>query len=110
MKQIARLLGSITVIAASLAGGQGWAQDASSPGLLLARQLCSECHAVERARPRSPDPAVPSFETIANVPGMTAMALSVALQSSHRTMPNVMLDPNELSSIVAYVLSLRRAN
>jgi hypothetical protein len=41
---------------------------------------------------------------------MTAMALSAALQSSHRSMPNVMLDSNQLSSIVAYILSLRRPN
>jgi hypothetical protein len=41
---------------------------------------------------------------------MTAMALSAALQSPHRSMPNVMLDSNQLRSIVAYVLSLRRTN
>jgi hypothetical protein len=32
------------------------------------------------------------------------------LQSPHRSMPNVMLDASQLSSIVAYVLSLRRTN
>jgi mono/diheme cytochrome c family protein len=87
------------------------AQDAPTVGLAVARQLCSECHDVERSpQPRSPNTAAPPFVTIANVPGMTGMALSAALQSSHRTMPNVILDANQLSSIVAYVLSLRRAN
>ena len=87
------------------------AQDAPAAGLAVARQLCSECHDVERSlQPRSPNTAAPAFVTVANVPGMTGMALSAALQSSHRSMPNVMLDANQLSSIVAYVLSLRRAN
>lgn len=110
MRQIARRIGSTAVMATLLAGSQAWAQDASIAGLTLARQLCSECHAVERGQPRSPHPAAPPFETIANVPGMTAIALSAALQTPHRTMPNVMLDANQLSSMVAYILSLRRAN
>jgi mono/diheme cytochrome c family protein len=87
------------------------AQETSAAGLALARQLCSECHDVERsAQPRSPNSAAPPFVTIANVRGMTGMALSAALQSPHRTMPNVMLDANQLGNIVAYILSLRRAN
>jgi hypothetical protein len=32
------------------------------------------------------------------------------LQSPHRSMPNVTLDANQLGSIVAYILSLRRTN
>ena len=35
---------------------------------------------------------------------------AVALQSPHRAMPNVMLDANQLSNIVAYILSLRQPN
>jgi hypothetical protein len=38
------------------------------------------------------------------------MALSAALQSPHRSMPNVMLDANQLGSIIAYILTLRRGN
>src|SRR5262245_7393170 len=111
MGHIATLTGSIAIAATALAGPSAMAQDTSAAGLALARQLCSECHDVERSpQPRSPNPAAPPFATIANVPGMTGMALSAALQSPHRTMPNVMLDTNQLSSIVAYVLSLRRAN
>jgi mono/diheme cytochrome c family protein len=75
----------------------------------LARQICSECHATERTQALSPNPAAPRFEAIANVSGMTGAALSAALQTPHRTMPNVMLDADELSKIVAYILSLKRA-
>ena len=111
MKHITRLIGSMAIAVTALAGRSAMAQDAPAAGLATARQLCSECHDVERSpQPRSPNPAAPPFATIANVPGMTGMALSAALQSPHRTMPNVMLDTNQLSSIVAYVLSLRRAN
>src|SRR5215813_6558399 len=110
MTHIARLIGSIAIVGTLLAAAPARAQEAANAGLILARQLCSECHAIERAPGRSPNPASPPFEIIANVPGMTAMALSAALQSPHRSMPNVMLDSNQLSSIVAYILSLRRAN
>jgi hypothetical protein len=41
---------------------------------------------------------------------MTAIALSVALQRSHRTMPNINLNADELRAIVSYILSLQRAN
>jgi len=64
----------------------------------------------KRVQASSPNPAAPAFETIANVPGMTAVALAAALQSSHQTMPNVMLDANQRTDITAYILSLRRGN
>jgi mono/diheme cytochrome c family protein len=110
MTHIARLIGSIAIVATLFTEAPALAQESANAGLTLARQLCSECHAIERATARSPNPASPPFETIANVPGMTGMALSAALQSPHRSMPNVMLDSNQLGSIVAYILSLRRIN
>ena len=79
-------------------------------GLTFVTANCIECHAVDKSRAASPNLAAPHFETIANVPGMTAIALSVALQRSHRTMPNINLDADELRDIVSYILSLRRAN
>src|SRR5438094_8456356 len=105
-----RLIGSIAFAGILFTAVPAHAQETANAGLILARQLCSECHAVERAPARSPNPASPPFETIANVPGMTGMALSAALQRPHRSMPNVMLDTNQLRSIVPYALSLRRAN
>jgi hypothetical protein len=38
---------------------------------------------------------------------MTALALSVALRTSHSTMPNLILDKDEVESIAAYILSLK---
>ena len=107
MALIGRLLALMSVVWFPLAASRGLA---GNSGLALARQICSECHAVERVQASSPNPAAPAFETIANVPGMTAVALAAALQSSHQTMPNVMLDANQRTDITAYILSLRRGN
>src|SRR6187431_3680 len=38
---------------------------------------------------------------------MTATALTVWLQTSHPTMPNIILEPNDVSNVVAYILSLK---
>ena len=38
---------------------------------------------------------------------MTATALRVWLQTSHPTMPNIMLAPNDMDNVVAYILSLK---
>jgi len=85
------------------------AQEAGDPvqGLALARQICAECHAVDMSRGGSPNPASPRFEAIANVAGMTALALNVALQTSHRSMPNLVLDQDQRRNVIAYILSLR---
>ena len=79
-------------------------------GLVLAKHDCAECHAVEKGAFVSPKAAAPRFEVIANTPGMTATALTAALLTSHRTMPNLILNANERSDVIAYILSLRRAN
>src|SRR5262249_50251865 len=110
MKGITHQVFCLSVAPALLLTGQAWAQSAGDPkaGQALARQICSECHAIERTQPLSPNSAAPRFETIANVSGMTGAALSSALQTPHRSMPNVMLNADELSKIVAYILSLKR--
>jgi mono/diheme cytochrome c family protein len=86
------------------------AQDAGRPrqGLAIARDLCSECHAVEPSQPLSPDGRAPRFDAIAMTPGMTATALTAALQTSHRAMPNIILDSDQKAHIIAYIMSLRR--
>ena len=99
---------SVAVVATMLAGSNAIAQDGDrNAGLALARRVCSECHTVDRSQAPSPNPASPRFEVIAKVPGMTAAALSVALLTPHRTMPNVILSPDELRDVVPYILSLQ---
>lgn len=86
------------------------AQTVGAPqrGLGFARAACAGCHAVEREQFLSPDPRAPPFDAIANTRGMTGTALSVFLQTSHSTMPNLILEADEIANVAAYILSLRR--
>jgi cytochrome c len=106
------LVPSIALLVSLLALGPGQAQQIDRPkrGLILAKQICAQCHSVEKGSPRSPKPPAPRFESIANIPGMTARAIIVALHTSHPTMPNMMLERDEIDDIVAYILSLKRTN
>jgi hypothetical protein len=38
---------------------------------------------------------------------MTAMALAAALNTSHHSMPNIVLAADEQADIIAYILSLK---
>lgn len=78
-----------------------------SSGLTLSRQLCADCHAIEPGSDHSPKSKALTFEVIANTPGMTAIALSAWLHSSHSTMPLVQLDGRTREDIAAYILSLK---
>jgi hypothetical protein len=49
----------------------------------------------------------PSFQDIANTKGMTATALRVFLTTSHPKMPNLILTPEQIADVSAYILSLR---
>ena len=97
------------ILALCVAAGTAQAQSVGSPpqGLRLARAQCAECHLVEKEQGGSPNPAAPSFEHIANISGMTSMALTAALRTSHGTMPNVIIKGSDISNLVAYILSLK---
>ncbi len=86
------------------------AQESGDPrsGQRLAREVCAACHAVEAGENHSPHALAPAFMRIAQVPGMTTTALTVALRTSHETMPNIMLEPKELRDITAYIVRLRK--
>jgi mono/diheme cytochrome c family protein len=97
------------MIALALATVQGQAQEIGQPGrgLALAQRLCAQCHAVQKGQARSPNAGAPRFQVIAAVPGMTSIALSAALNSSHRAMPNILLEADQQADIIAYILSLK---
>ena len=77
-------------------------------GLVLARQICSECHAVLAQEFRSPDPKAPTFAALSSAPGMTATALTVSLTTPHAGMPMFRLDEAQRSDLIAYILGLKR--
>lgn len=76
-------------------------------GQQLAETVCAECHAVGRDALRSPNRMAPTFEAVANMPGMTALAIRVWLRSAHREMPNLVLMPDEVDDVTAYLDTLR---
>ena len=99
----------VATIALPLAAAPGQAQDVGQPGRGLARaqQLCAQCHAVQKEQARSSNENAPRFQVVASVPGMTAIALSAALNTSLRSMPNIMLAGEEQADIIAYILTLK---
>jgi mono/diheme cytochrome c family protein len=98
--------GTISTLLVSIAHGQQLTD--RQKGRILARQVCAECHAVGRRSLRSPNSEAPSFVAVASTPGMTQMALNVFFQTSHRSMPNFILTPDQKTAITAYILSLKR--
>lgn len=112
MQGIRSLISSITLLTLLMTSGLVWTQQSGQPqaGLTLAQHDCAQCHAVEKGMIVSPNAAAPRFEVIANIPGMTATAVSAALLTSHRAMPNLILNADERSDVIAYILSLKRSN
>ncbi len=76
-------------------------------GLAYARRICSTCHNVLRSDGPSPHRRAPPFKSIANTPGMSITALTVWSRTTHPTMPNLVIDPNDMDDLIAYILSLR---
>jgi len=76
-------------------------------GRIVADRRCASCHAVAKDAISSPNPKAQTFAAIAATPGMTSTALSAALQTSHKVMPNFILTPQDRRAVVAYVLSLK---
>ncbi len=82
---------------------------AATRGLAYAQEHCASCHlVVAGSLLASPDSRAPTFESIANMPGMTPTALNVWLHSAHPSMPNLITGPNELDELTAYIATLRR--
>ena len=50
-------------------------------GHAYAKKICAECHAVERGEKESPYLDLPSFQSVADQPGITERALAVWLQN-----------------------------
>jgi mono/diheme cytochrome c family protein len=105
---IARLSLAIAVMAIAVTQVYGQEPSDRQKGRVLARQVCAECHTVGRQLSRSPNAEAPSFAAVAATPGMTAMALNVFFQTSHRNMPNLILTADQTREIIAYITSLKR--
>jgi mono/diheme cytochrome c family protein len=103
----------ILALAACLAAASAYPALAQEPGnagsgFNYANQACALCHAIRQGDNPSANPKAPSFQAIANTPGVTGISLAAALHSVHENMPNFVLRPNERDNIIAYILSLKR--
>jgi mono/diheme cytochrome c family protein len=76
-------------------------------GAEIARNVCAACHVVARGQSAAPNNQAPPFSAMASTPGMTSIALSAALMTSHRLMPNIILGPDERRDVISYILSLK---
>jgi cytochrome c len=88
------------------AGGATVAETSISEGHRLAQAWCESCHVIG---PHLLDVAgqPPSFQAVANQPGMTPLALKVFLRTSHKDMPNIVISPDQAEALTNYILSLK---
>jgi mono/diheme cytochrome c family protein len=93
-------LGSVSVLAQD--------QNPAQRGRAVAERRCAACHAVQPDETVSPNSAAASFSRVASTSGMTELALQAMLHTSHRTMPNLILEADEARDVIAYILSLGR--
>ena len=78
-------------------------------GHSFARAACSACHVVDAQQHRPPWRIFigPAFRNIANSHGMTATALRDVLVKSHPKRLNLILSAEQITDVIAYILSLR---
>jgi mono/diheme cytochrome c family protein len=102
-----RVIYLVTVLALSIAASPIHAQGSQQGGLAHARQVCSECHAIQKGQVPSPNSSSPTFVELANTPGMTAVALLVTFTTPHAGMPMFILTTEQREDVIAYILSLK---
>jgi len=83
------------------------AEQAGDPqaGFEYAHTYCATCHGISEEN--SPLPEATRFRLVADRPGMTATALQVWMQTSHPTMPNIIVAPKDMLNVIAYIISLK---
>lgn len=115
MKSI--LITALTVVPASalLAAcqttGTAPLPNSEAPAPAFVEAVCGGCHAVEPPFV-SPNPAVPSFEAIANREGLTEETLGDWLANAHNY-PEEMefeLTQQQVDQVAAYMVTLRRGD
>jgi cytochrome c len=83
-------------------------QDSVSAGRRLAEAWCRDCHAFEMSDAGRVSRA-PDFVRIANRTSTTELSLKVFLRSNHRSMPNLIIAPEQADDLAQFILSLKRS-
>jgi len=102
----------ITVVGASFLAIQAvsicQAETPQQRGGVIARGLCSRCHAVEKTGD-SPHPAAPRFRSLDNRTDLSKLARRIreGLLTGHEDMPMFRFDRNDADAMVAYIRSIQ---
>ena len=75
-------------------------------GRVFAQRVCAICHGIQLGQV-STAAGAPNFYSIATTPGISPLALRVALETPHHSMPNFTFTEDERRTVIAYILSLR---
>ena len=100
----------LAATACQTTGGTGRSAAPPEPPAFV-EAACGGCHAVEPLY-LSPNPDAPSFEAIANRPGVTKATIRAWLTNAHNY-PEVMdfeLEREHVDQITDYMVTLRRAD
>jgi mono/diheme cytochrome c family protein len=105
---MSRLLKLLTILALLSPTSSALAVELGNPaaGLEYAKKVCADCHAVERDTVMLFS-QVPSFQDVADTEGMTPRALVVWMSTSHPNMPDLIIPPDDMDNVIAYIMSLR---
>ncbi len=93
-------------LSAALSKGAAMPADAAH-GEQLARRWCAACHIVAADQTRGAD-NVPTFASIAKMPGFSADNVAQFLMDPHPKMPDMQLTRDEVKDLGAYIASLAR--
>jgi cytochrome c len=97
----------LTIVVLGVLSRSGEAKADAARGRILSEQQCSQCHRVH-PNEASADRKAPNFPAIAGEPSATEYSLRVFLKTPHPTMPNFMLQPEDIDDLVSYIISLKR--
>jgi cytochrome c1 len=91
----------------STVGGTALAQQVGDPqaGFTYAKEVCSKCHGISEEK--SPLPKATRFREVADRPGITGTALRVWMETSHPSMPNIVVAHQDMLNVIAYILDLK---
>ncbi len=98
---------ALLLIRMHVASGAPMAQDGISAGRQLAEAWCKECHTLDTSSAGALGRA-PDFVRIANRTSTTELSLKVFLRSNHRSMPNLIIAPDQADDLTRFILSLKR--
>ena len=85
------------------------ATDIADPhkGLIYAQKVCAACHNVSGSNAPSPNSKAPPFKLVANLPGASLAGLTEWSRTPHSSMPNLIVEPNDMDDVIAYILTLK---